>query len=163
MKLIIAILLIVVGLVTSGCHGGIKGKVIDNVTGNPIENALVVVQWTRPDIHSIEGWSIAVISNFEVLTDKDGQFVIKNTPVNPFARPVMIIYKEGYIPWRNDMIFPGGSNTLSKGYEWKNAKTYQLEVFTDKFTTKQIESFLFLPMGGNETPVFEDLKRNLRS
>lgn len=155
MKLIFAVLLVIVGLVNSGCYSGIKGKVIDNVTGNPIDNALVVVQWTRPDIHSIEGWSIEVIKNYEVLTDKEGVFTIKDTPMNPFANPPkLIIYKEGYIPWANDSIFPG---KMKSEHEWKNNVTYKLDHFTNNFTARELDGFLRIVHGGNELPKFEAL------
>jgi len=160
MRLLRAILLIFIIMVSSGCYRGINGKVVDNATGKPLEGALVVVQWTRPDIHSIEGLSVEVIMNTETLTDKEGGFVIRSTPINPFANPPdMIIYKEGYIPWRNDEIFPGGNKV--KDHEWKNNKTYNLDVFTENFTTRQIEDFLFLVSGGNLIPKYEDLKNKL--
>jgi hypothetical protein len=142
-------------MVSSGCYRGINGKVVENATGKPLEGALIVVQWTRPDIHSIEGWSIEVIKNHEVLTDKDGVFTIKDTPMNPFANPPnMIIYKEGYIPWANDSIFPG---KMKSEHEWKNNMTYKLDLFTNNFTARQLDGFLTIVHGGNELPMYNEL------
>jgi hypothetical protein len=156
MKSLRAVLFIFIIIVTSGCYRGINGKVVDNATGKPLEGALVLVQWTRPDIHSIEGISIEVIMNTETLTDKEGRFVISSTPLNPLANPpVMIIYKEGYLPWRNDAKFPS-SNTINN--QWISNVTYGLDIFTNQYTFNQIDSFLFLPSGGNPAPMFEALK-----
>lgn len=164
MKILLIISFVLIIHFISGCshYSGINGKVVDNATGKPLEGALVVVQWTRPDIHSIEGFSTAVIMNMETLTDKEGRFVIRSTPLNPFAnQPEMIIIKEGYIPWRNDEIFPGGNKDKDK--KWMNNETYKLDVFTEKHTYDQIDSFLFLQSGGNEIPMFEALKNRLSS
>jgi len=162
MKSLRVVIFIFIMMVSSGCYHGINGKVVDNATGKPLEGALVVVQWTRPDIHSIEGISSAVIMNTETLTDKNGKFVIRSTPYNPFAnQPEMIIIKEGYIPWRNDEIFPGGNKEENK--QWKNNETYKLDVFTEKYTYNQIDFFLFLQSGGNALPMFEVLKNKLSS
>lgn len=162
MKSLRTVVFIFIMMVIAGCYHGINGKVVDNATGKPLEGALVVVQWTRPDIHSIEGISSAVIMNTETLTDKEGGFVIRSTPSNPFANPPrMIIIKEGYIPWRNDEIFPGGH--IDKDKKWKNNETYKLDVFTDKYSYNQVDFFLFLQSGGNEVPMFEALKNRLSS
>lgn len=164
MKIFLTISLVLIIHLISGCshYSGLNGKVVDKATGKPLEGALVVVQWTRPDIHSIEGFSTAVLMNTETLTDKEGRFAIKNTPLNPFAnQPEMIIIKEGYIPWRNDEIFPGGNKEKDK--KWMNNETYKLDVFTEKYTYDQIDSFLFLQSGGNAVPMFEALKNRLSS
>jgi hypothetical protein len=163
MRVIHVVLLVSMMLIISGCYyPGIKGKVIDSATGKPIVGALVVAQWTNKHGFGLTYHTLSKI--IETLTDKDGSFSLSGN-YNPFVEPPeMIIYKEGYIPWRNDMIFPGGTDKLSKDHEWKNHVTYKLSVFSDKYTTIQISNFLDLGMmgrGNSNVPIFTDVKRKL--
>lgn len=141
MKSLRVFLLIIVLMITAGCshYPDITGKVIDNVTGKPIEGAVVVAQWTKPrgmpgeqyhDLHKIT----------ETLTDKEGKFSLSGTTGFILDPPEMIIYKEGYIPWRNDMVFP--SRNIVKDHEWNNNVTYKLDIFTDKYTIRQLSQFM---------------------
>lgn len=161
MKSLRAILLIFVIMVISGCfYPGIHGKVVDSATGKPIEGALVVAQWTKGHGFGFTYHDLYKIT--ETLTDKEGKFSLSGT-YDPFVEPpVMIIYKEGYIPWRNDSIFPS-SNTV-KDHEWKNNVIYKLDVFSDKYTNDQLYDFLdygIIGSGGRETPIFNDLHQKI--
>jgi DNA-binding protein len=113
-KKLIAALLLVFFVMAFGCnfYGGIKGTVLDNAAGKPIEGAVVVAQWVKErgfpgmryhNLHKIT----------ESLTDKNGKFSLNGTIGILLEPPEMIICKEGYIPWRNDMVYPGGM----PGYE----------------------------------------------
>lgn len=164
MQKTLLLILIALCLSCSGCHfyKGINGKVVDNATGNPIEGALVVAQWTKKHGLGDTYHTLSLIT--ETLTDRTGKFVIKSTPDDPFVEPPeMIIYKEGYIPWRNDMTFPGGHK--NKGNEWKNNATYRLDVFTDKYTAGQLSDFIdhgmILSLGKAEAQKFSDIARKL--
>ena len=163
MRSLRANLLIFVLMITSGCfYPAINGKVVDNVTGKPIEGALVVAQWTKKHGFGLTYHDLYKIT--ETLTDKDGTFSLTGT-YDPFVEPPeMIIYKEGYIPWRNDMIFPGGRDGLIKDYEWKKNMTYKLDVFTDKYKTGLLYDFLdggMMGRGSAEVPVFNDILRKI--
>jgi hypothetical protein len=48
-KKLVAAFLVVFFIIAFGCsfYGGIKGTVLDNATGKPIEGALVVAQWVK--------------------------------------------------------------------------------------------------------------------
>lgn len=119
----------------------ITGKVVDGTTGHPIEGALVVAQWTKEHGFGLTYHELCLIT--ETLTDKEGVFSITKTPNDLFVEPPeMIIYKEGYIPWRNDMIFPGGSSKLAKQHEWNDKVTYKLDMFTYKYTYGQLYQYL---------------------
>jgi hypothetical protein len=157
MRSIQTVLLVFLLTISSGCfYPGISGRVVDSTTGKPIEGALVVAQWTKKhgfgltyhDLHKI----------VETLTDKEGKFSLSGT-YNPFVEPPeMIIYKEGYIPWRNDSIFP--SSNIVKGHEWNDNVTYKLNVFTNRYTYRQLFSFMDYGIkgsGGRETPIFDNL------
>ena len=134
------VFLILTLVVISGCYPGIKGRVVDGVTGQPLEGALVVAQWTIK--HGLPGLQYHDLHKIvETLTDRQGVFSIRSTPNNPFVDPPeMIIYKDGYIPWRNDLIFPS-LNTV-KDNEWNNNMTYKLEILTEKYTAEQLGQFL---------------------
>lgn len=139
----------------------IKGKVVDGVTGQPLEGALVVTQWSKKHGFGLTYHTLSLIT--ETLTDKEGVFSINNTPNDPFVEPPrMVIYKEGYIPWRNDMVFPGGHRT--KDYEWNNNVTYKLDVYSDKYSIEQLSDFLEYGMSGihnKEVPISRDLTRKI--
>lgn len=138
----------------------INGKVVD-ASGKPLEGALVVAQWTKKHGFGLTYHDLNLIT--ETLTDKEGVFSITKTPNDPFVEPPeMIVYKEGYIPWRNDSIFP--SSDLTRDNEWNNNVTYKLDVFTEKHTFEQLYRFLdfgIIGSGGSKTPIFNDLHHKI--
>ena len=124
----------------SGCYPTIKGKVVDGATGKPIEGALVVVQWTKERIFPEPVRTLYKI--IETQTDKEGNFTISGVN-DPFVKPPeMIIYKDGYVPWRNDAIFP--SLNIVKKHEWNNNITYKLANFSNKYTYEELSAFFGL-------------------
>lgn len=130
-KKIIAVLVVTVLIMVFGCsfYGGITGTVVDKATGKPIEGAVVVVQWTKTrGIPGLQYHNLHKIT--ETLTDKKGTFFLSGTIGILLEPPEMIIYKEGYIPWRNDMVYPGGRDIYVKKNEWNNCQTYRLDTFT---------------------------------
>jgi hypothetical protein len=78
-------------------RGPFEGRVVDQETGQPIEGAVVFVEWHIRHMMIAESFFDAK----EVLTDKDGNFFIpKNWSFNPWRNMVMdsdvIIFKAGY-------------------------------------------------------------------
>ena len=136
----------------------IKGTVVDNASGKPIEGALIVAQWTKKHGFGLTYHELILIT--ETLTDKDGKFAITKTPNDWFLEPPeMIIYKDGYIPWRNDSIFP--SCNIVKNNEWNDNATYKLELFTDKYSSRQLWLFLdtgIMGRGRSEIPMYNKVK-----
>lgn len=166
MKKIFALFVITILLLTYGCnyYGGIKGTVVNNTTGKPIEGAVVVAQWTKTrGIPGLQYHNLHKIS--ETLTDKEGKFSLSGTIGILLESPEMIIFKEGYIPWRNDMVYPGGRDIYVKKNEWNNHQTYLLDMFTG--TGKEIINLStftlhsFMDDGVLQTPVFRELTRKL--
>lgn len=162
MRSLRVVLLILISMVTSGCiYPGINGKVLDNATGKPIEGAVVVAQWTKTHGFGLTYHDLHKIT--ETLTDKEGKFSLSGTFALFIDPPEMIICKEGYIPWRNDSIFPS-LNTV-KNHEWNHNMTYRLDVFTDKYTAGQLANFvnsgMTLGMGLSESKKFSDLANKL--
>jgi hypothetical protein len=147
-------------LFLSGCLAGISGKVVDGMTGRPIEKALVVAQWTKEHGFGLTYHDLYKIVETE--TDKEGNFSIDGAG-SPFVeQPQMIIYKEGYIPWRNDTKYP--STDIVKDHEWKDNMTYKLEVFTDDFSYEQLYGFLefsIIGLGLKETSRFTDVMHKI--
>ena len=89
---------------TAGCYGEITGTVIDAETGQPIEGAVVLVEWTVT-----KGLGLTYTQSYqviEVVTDKDGKATVSGV-FNPFVNPPHVtIYKKGYVAWNNEYIFP---------------------------------------------------------
>lgn len=84
---------------------GISGTVVDAETGEAIKGAVIHVEWTITK--GVPGLSYTKdYKTSEALTDSEGRFRIfgvLNPLVNP---PIVVIYKRGYVAWRNDYIFP---------------------------------------------------------
>jgi hypothetical protein len=151
--------------ITAGCsyYANLSGRVVDGPTGRPIKGGLVVAQWTKPrGMPGLQHHELHKITETE--TDHNGKFTISGTFGFLLDSPEMIIYKAGYTPWRNDMIFPGGTDRLTKDHEWKTDVTYKLDVFTGKYTASELYMFLghgMLGWGGSDMPKFTDLMNKL--
>jgi hypothetical protein len=144
-----------------GFYAGINGKVLDNVTGQPLEGALVVVQWSKT--RGIPGLQYSDLHKIaETQTDKDGMFYMDGAFAFLLEPPIMLIYKEGYFPWRNDMEFPGGN--ITKDHEWKHNATYKLNILMDKQDYLRLHSFMDYGMGGNhgkEVPITSNVMNRI--
>jgi len=104
LKLFQIVSLLTMLLAIAGCYGSMSGTVVDAETGNPIEGAVVYVEWTKT-----KGIGLSYTKTYKVaeeLTDREGQFKI-GAMLGPFVNPpTIVIYKKGYVAWRNDYIFP---------------------------------------------------------
>ena len=120
-------------LLLPGCSGGITGTVIDVETGKPIEGAIVLVEWTMT-----KGIGLTHTDSYKVVekvTDKNGKFSVSGVS-NPFVDPPMIVvYKDGYIAWRNDYIFPGFKKRTD--FIYKNGVILKLEKFKKEYSHKE--------------------------
>ena len=121
------------------CGAEITGKVIDAETQQPIEGALILVEWTiakgLPGMSQTEPHEIE-----EVLSKKDGSFKIK-TYLNPFLdNPRITIYKKAYVAWNNEYIFPGW--TKRDKFELRDGMSIRLEPFKKEYSRADHVSFL---------------------
>jgi hypothetical protein len=102
------------------------GTVIDGDTAKPIEGAVVHVEWTKTKgilgLTYGETYKIA-----ETITDKEGKFNISKFLMLPVNPPTVVVYKKGYVAWRNDYIFPDYQHRV--GLEWKGDNVIKLEPF----------------------------------
>ena len=106
MRLIIAVSIIILVLVAGSCYAEITGTVIDAETGQPVEGAVMLVEWTKtkgiPGLTHTKPHKV-----FESVSEKNGTLTFKKV-LNPLVNPPRItIYKKGYVAWNNEYIFPG--------------------------------------------------------
>lgn len=125
----------------TGCYGPMTGTVVDAETGNPIEDAIVYVEWTvttgLPGLKSANTYAVT-----EKVTDKNGKFTIVGV-LNPMVnRPVVVVYKKGYVAWRSDYIFPDYAHRMD--FEWKRNYIFRLDNYKNYSHSRHI---LFLRGG----------------
>lgn len=139
MKTVQVILFFVMIVMASGCNAEITGTVVDAETGEPVEGAVILVEWTVTK--GLPGMSYKETSDtVEVLTDKNGKFsstTILNPMVNQPAH--LVIYKKGYVTWNNRYIFPKWNR---REYEFKNGATIHLERFKGEYSHYDHISFI---------------------
>jgi hypothetical protein len=139
------ILAAIVCLLSTGCGMKmmVKGRVVDAVTGEPVEGAAVAIKWVH------EKWGPPGLptpkdrlGTTETLTDAQGDFTI---PCYIWRTHNMGVYKKGYICWSSETKF----NPLGKTYEemyqtryWhsvSNGMTIQLEPMPNGLTVESRE------------------------
>ena len=116
---------------TIGCYATITGTVVDSETGESIEGAVVLVEWTKT-----HGFGLTYTESYKVIeavTDKEGKVIVSgvfNPTVNP---PHVTVYKKGYVAWNNEFIFPNYEKR--KDFKWTNDLTIQMVRFDEnKYT-----------------------------
>ncbi len=119
-------LIAIIILLNSGCYASMSGTVIDAETGKAVEGAVVLINWTMTK--GISGLTYGEdYKTVEAVTDKEGKFRIFGV-LNPFVNPpTIVVYKKGYVAWRNDFIFPDYKKR--EDFEWKNNNVFRLERF----------------------------------
>lgn len=138
----------------TGCYGPMTGTVVDAETGKPIEGAVVHVEWTVttgvPGLQSTKTYDVV-----EKVTDKEGTFRFWGV-LNPIVnRPLIIVYKKGYVAWRSDYIFPDYEHR--KGFGWKRRNEFSLNKFTREFSHSQHISFIRTSISINSSSKLEQV------
>lgn len=113
--LLIAMLVAVLLFVSTSSEAGwlvfnepeFKGKILDIETKQPIEGAVVVVEYKKATMGLGAGSISSIIDIRETLTDKDGNFSFPSysTVIQPFSwqiSTILIIFKPGYASLRLD-------------------------------------------------------------
>jgi hypothetical protein len=154
-KPIIAVMRIKCGLLILGlcllllnaCYGGITGKVVDADNGKPIEGAVVLVEW---NITQGLGLSYtARYKTFETVTNENGWFTLPGV-LNPFVNPPgLVIYKRGYVAWREYATFPDLKER--KAFKWKSGSVFRLERFARGYLHDRHTSFISSGIGSQGT------------
>jgi hypothetical protein len=104
----------------TGCYFSISGRVIDAVTEQPIEGAIVLVEWTKK-----HGFGDAWTESYKVVesvSDNEGNVKIEGCYGFFVEPPDVTVYKKGYVAWSSRWTFPvneiidqifGGGNMIS--------------------------------------------------
>lgn len=122
----------------TGCYATITGTIVDAETGEPIDGAVVLVEWTVTKGFGLTHHEVYKI--IEVETDKEGKFTISGT-LNPLVDPPdVVIYKAGYIAWRNDYIFPGWKKRTD--FQYQNGQVFKLERWKDEYSHEEHHMFM---------------------
>ncbi len=126
-------------LISCSSYAKMTGTVVDAETGEPIEGAVALVQWSAQEgIPGFTYWERFMV--VEAVTDKDGKFSV-SAPLIPFGkRRVVVIYKKGYLAWRNNYIFP--DLIRREKLKWKRNQVFRLEHFTNKHSHSKHLSFI---------------------
>lgn len=135
---VFAILLII--LFGSLSHAAtFKGKVIDADSKEPIEGAVILVEWTMdkglPGLSHSESYKVV-----EVVTDKEGKFEVSGV-LNPLVdQPHITIYKKGFVAWNNEYIFP--DYTKRDDFKWTENSVFRLGHFKPEYSYDAHVSFI---------------------
>jgi len=147
------IMAMILGLISltfiPACYAEITGIVVDAETGEPIEGAVVLVEWTVekgfPGLRYHESYKV-----IEVVSDKDGKVRIEDGVFNPTVEPPYVtVYKKGYVAWNNKFIFP--DYRKRKNFEWKDGYIFKLEKFKDEYTHNAHSSFISMAIGSDQS------------
>lgn len=122
----------------TGCNAEITGTVVDAETGQPIEGAVILVEWTKT--HGFGDTSTESYKVVEVLTDKDGKAIISGTFSPTVNRPHVTVYKKGYVAWNNEYIFPDYKKRTD--FSWSNGYVFRLEKFKDSYSYDDHRAFV---------------------
>ncbi len=143
-------------LLMSGCYLPMGGRVIDSETEQPIEGAVVLVEWN--EAHGLGLTYHTVYKIAETETDKQGKFSLPGAYNPMIDEPYLVIYKQGYVAWRNDTVFP--SFEKRKDYDvWQHGHVYKLERFKDGYSRFRHAMFMDTGIIGasyEKTPRFEE-------
>ena len=153
MRLKYVILMAVFLLVKSNCYAQINGTVVDAETGQPVGGAVVLAEWTVT--RGLPGMSYHEIhKSVEVETGNNGNFYLPATH-DPLANPPkVVIYKTGYVAWRNDYIFPAWSKRTD--FKYRDGIVVRLEIFREKYShLEHIDFIEYGIMSFYELPVTE--------
>ena len=152
-------MLIAVSFLTS-CYLPISGKVIDADTQQPIEGAVVLVEWNEQ--HGFGLTYHTVYKTAETETNKEGKFSLPGAYSLFVDQPYLVIYKSGYVAWRNDDIFPDYEKR-SNGDRWRHNSVYKLEKFKDEYSLFKHSMFMdtgIMDMNFYRIPKFANATRN---
>lgn len=139
LKMHIRYLLVILMLfLAAGCYATITGTIVDTETGQPIEGAVVLAEWTVT-----KGVGLTYTDPYKVIeavTDKEGKVTISGV-FNPLVNPPRVtIYKKGYVAWNNEYVFPKWEKR--KNFEWMEGTIIKLEPFKEIYSRSEHVYFL---------------------
>jgi len=132
----------------------IQGQVIDAQDGRPIENATVLIEWTKP-LSYVPGFpGSSVVEVAEAVSDSKGYFKIpKHYALSHDYR--LTIYKKGYVCWNNEKIFPTYEDR--KDFKLKDGMVIKMEYFQSGYSKFDHADFtLTSSLGRTSAGVFDE-------
>ena len=127
-------------LLCTSCSASITGKIVDAETGQPIEGAILLVEWTK--VHGFGNTYTTSEKAVEVFSDKNGVVYIPGYNDPTVGKPDITVYKPGYVAWNNQWIFPDRRNRTD--FEWKDGYVFKLDKFKEGYSYVLHESFVSL-------------------
>jgi len=142
------VVLVIAGIVTlwliwesyfTGYYRDITVRVVDAETGEPLEGAVLLAQWTTTTF-AYESSS----SNYKVVeavSDKKGEIFVPGIHKPGVDDPRIVVYEKGYVAWRGDTIFPGYEERLPP-FKWRDGYVFELEHFKPEYSHRDHLSFI---------------------
>lgn len=122
-KILRVVLIILLVLLLSRCMGYVRGRVISAETGEPVEGAIVHIEW-----YGSVPFAGYHYHTSETVTDKRGRFYVLDFIIPVIVGPPKIaLYKKGYVSWRQYATFP--DKKKRKGFYWRRNNVFRLERF----------------------------------
>ena len=142
--LIVVILFLCLPVYACGMRHMIQGQVIDAQDGKPIENATVLIEWTKP-LSYVPGFpGSSVVEVAEAVSDSKGYFKIpKHYALSYDYR--LTIYKKGYVCWNNEKIFPTYEDR--KDFALKNGTVIKMERLKESYNKLDHANFVLTYSG----------------
>ena len=133
-----AAMIFIVSTVGNKTYPPLTGTVVDAETGQAIDGAVVLVEWTKT--HGLgEHWTESYKVE-ETVTDKDGKFTVPGLNEGGVNRPDLTIYRKGYVAWNNKIIFP--ERNARKDFIWQSGNIFKLDVFKSVYNHETHYSFV---------------------
>ena len=137
-NILIVAVLIMLSLVYT--DPGMIGRVVDAETGEPIEGAVIMAEWTTteglPGLTHTESYKVV-----EVVTGKNGWTWISGAYKPSAQLGSLVVYKKGYVAWSKDSIFPDYKKR--KNFTWCCFyKVFKLEQFKPEYSYVDHTSFI---------------------
>lgn len=144
MKIKQIFLAIIFLFVITGCEGTITGIVVDAENGQPIEGAVILVEWTKvkgiPGMTHTESYKVV-----EAVTNKEGKASIEGVAAYFVSMPRVTVYKKGYVAWNNEYVFPDWKKRTD--FKWENNYVFKLEKFKPEYSYDKHIAFIRASMG----------------
>lgn len=133
-------------MMSTGCDETITGRVVDAQTGQPIEGAVILVEWTKtgglPGMTHTKSYKVV-----EVVTDREGKATIEGVTSLSASSPRVTVYKKGYVAWNNLHIFPDYERRTD--FKWKNNYVFKLEKFRPEYGYVEHTGFIGFAISSN--------------
>ncbi len=140
-KRVIALLFL--GLFNGGCasvlgYPNIDVQVVDAKTGEPIEGAVLLAQWTTTTcVYECSSTNYKVV---EKVSDENGRMTVPGVSKVGVDAPSVVVYKKGYVAWQHDYIFPDYKKRTD--FRWRDGYVFELELFKPEYSRGDHVSFI---------------------